>query len=92
MTNNGTNNDVFTNPKQILDICPNAPDGKHRYFIYRVITEYEQVPPMVRFSMKDPTLPEAVESVELYKKVEYALSGCNCGHPLKRKVEEGENV
>lgn len=69
------------NSKILIDPndCPNAPDGKHRYFIYRVISEYE--PAATDITHKDALL---------YEKVDYALSGCNCSKAIKRKLDDYE--
>jgi hypothetical protein len=60
---------------QTQDLCPINDSGNHRYFIFKVVEVFE---PSTNHVNRDSAI--------LYEKVEYAVSGCNCGSAIKQKV------
>lgn len=59
------------------DICPISGD-QHRYFIFKVFEVYELYQGQgVLYG-----------DMQLYRKVEYAVMGCNCGSAIKQRVKQ----
>lgn len=65
------------------DLCPISDTGNHRYFIFKVVEVFEpfKMPENWAAWKKD-------RIVQLYEKVEYAISGCNCGSAVKQRVKQ----
>ncbi len=63
--------------------CPNTPDGKHRYFIFKTFETHELIDPAYYTVATIITIP-------IYQKMEYALLGCNCGTVIKRVIKDGD--
>lgn len=65
------------------DLCPISDTGNHRYFIFKVVEVFEpfKLPADFAAWSKD-------RFVQLYEKVEYAISGCNCGSAIRQKVKQ----
>lgn len=61
---------------QTQDLCPINDSGNHRYFIFKVVEVFEPI----------ETGAVTHEYGQLYQKLEYAVSGCNCGSAIKQKV------
>lgn len=64
------------------DLCPINDTGNHRYFIFKVVEVFE--PLSVSLAADGP----ADLKHTFYEKVEYAISGCNCGSSIKQKVKQ----
>lgn len=60
------------------DLCPISDTGNHRYFIFKVVEVFEPV----------DTAAITHEYGQLYAKVEYAISGCNCGSAIRQRVKQ----
>jgi hypothetical protein len=60
------------------DLCPSTDNGNHRYFIFKVVEVFEPV----------DSAAVTHEYGQLYAKIEYAISGCNCGSSIKQKVKQ----
>jgi hypothetical protein len=67
---------------QTQDLCPSTDNGNHRYFIFKVVEVFEPLD-QTAFGMLVGKIPE-----HIYEKVEYAVSGCNCGSSIKTKVKQ----
>ena len=63
------------------DICPNTENGNHRYYIYKTFEAYE-ISTHINISLSKESMPSTL----LYTKVEYAISGCNCGAARKVRI------
>jgi hypothetical protein len=74
---------------QTQDLCPINDSGNHRYFIFRVVEVFELYKgsydglPIDATGARDGKL-----GTTLYEKVEYAISGCNCGSAMRQKVKQ----
>lgn len=64
------------------DNCPIHGEN-HKYFIYKVVDYFEPVVVDSIYKLS-PT-------VTYYKKVEYAIMGCNCGSVVREKIKQGLN-
>ena len=65
---------------QAQDTCPVTDSGNHRYFIFKAVEVFE---PFI-----DIDLEATGKNGKYYEKVEYAISGCNCGSVVKQKVKQ----
>jgi hypothetical protein len=59
------------------DLCPSTDNGNHRYFIFKVVEVFEPYNGI-----------DKPYDAQLYQKVEYAISGCNCGSSIKQVVKQ----
>jgi hypothetical protein len=66
---------------QNTDLCPISDTGNHRYFIFKVVEVFEP------YTGTYSVAPLGVQG-PLYEKVEYAVSGCNCGSAVKQRVKQ----
>lgn len=64
------------------DLCPINDSGNHRYFIFKVVEVFEVAP------TSDHSNESIAKGRLLYEKVEYAISGCNCGSSIKQRVKQ----
>lgn len=70
------------------DLCPINDNGNHRYFIFRVVEVFEPIGlDDLDIDMHLVELFELYKGSTLYEKIEYAISGCNCGSSIKQKVK-----
>lgn len=74
------------------DLCPSTDNGNHRYFIFKVVEVFEPykfTPINVIVNDEEIDVWDHVENIPtIYEKVEYAISGCNCGSSIKQKVKQ----
>lgn len=68
------------------DLCPNNENGIHRYFIFKVAEVFEPYQFNVDMEADPLTIATLNALPYLYEKVEYAISGCNCGSSVKQRV------
>lgn len=74
---------------QEKDLCPTTDNGNHRYFIFKVVEVFELYKgsydglPIDATGARDGKL-----GTTLYEKIEYAISGCNCGSSIKQRVKQ----
>lgn len=76
---------------QTQDLCPISDTGNHRYFIFKVVEVFEPYKIPEDYLIHDE-VKEFVEQFNktdtLYQKVEYAVSGCNCGSAVRQRVKQ----
>lgn len=63
------------------DLCPVYGEN-HKFFIFKTTEVFERIE--VHNWLENTPL----EGDEIYKKVEYALMGCNCGAAIKTEVQQ----
>lgn len=68
------------------DICLANDNSNHRYFIFRTVDIFEPI--TLEDLNVDMQLPMNYKAPILYEKVEYAISGCNCGNAIKQVVKK----
>lgn len=74
---------------QKIDLCPSTDNGNHRYFIFKVVEVFELYTGAYDGLPKDPTGENKGKlGTTLYEKIEYAISGCNCGSSIKQRVKQ----
>lgn len=66
------------------DLCPISDTGNHRYFIFKVVEVFEPV----KVYVAEDDNPNMMSYRNLYEKVEYAISGCNCGSAVRQRVKQ----
>lgn len=66
------------------DFCPVTDNGNHRYFIFKVVEVFE---PVGKIETAVNTSDHRT-APQLYEKVEYAISGCNCGSAIRQRVKQ----
>lgn len=69
---------------QEKDLCPISDNGNHRYFIFKVVEVFEPF----NAENKSTTTQLELRNMNLFEKVEYAVSGCNCGSAIKQRVKQ----
>lgn len=62
---------------QEKDLCPISDTGNHRYFLFKVVEVFEPYNGI-----------DKPYDAQLYEKVEYGISGCNCGSTMKQRVKQ----
>lgn len=72
---------------QEKDTCPISPTGEHRYFVFKAVEVFEPYYFSVAAEVDPATIATINSLPPLYRKIEYATLGCNCGSAIKTEVK-----